>query len=189
MFSHHHHHHHLHGAVPVGTICAYAGVIASNAVVPEQQPVAHLERHGWLPCAGQKLPVAAYPELYGALGTLYNDGSEGEGCFRLPDCCGTFLRGVADGSENDPEWADRSGPSGAGTAKGAVGSTQHHATEYHTHDYTAYTASKVTAAEGEPVTVLNPAGTAKTGDMQVDYQSKKETRPVNIAVNFIIRAR
>jgi hypothetical protein len=57
----------------------------------------------------------------------------------------------------------------------------------HTHDYNTYKVSKG-PADGEPVDVLGDAGQTKTSGTFADYVSDNETRPVNIAVNFIIRA-
>jgi microcystin-dependent protein len=191
---HHHSHHHLHGAVPVGTVCAYLGVIDfKDQDVPENQRAAQIERHGWLPCAGQTLQIAKYPELYGAIGTLYSKADVGDGMFTLPDCRGTFLRGVDNGSKRDLDADKRKGPEGAGGVKGGVGSTQCHAVVKHSHDYNTYKVSKA-PAEGDPVDVLGDAGQEKTTNTFVDddphghHVSDHETRPVNIAVNFIIRA-
>jgi microcystin-dependent protein len=194
IFPHHHHHHHHHGAVPVGTVCAYLGVIDfTDLDVPQNQRAAQIERHGWLPCAGQTLSIVKYLELYAAIGTLYNDANVADGMFKLPDCRGTFLRGVDGGANRDPEAGKREGPDGAGAVKGGVGSTQSHAIMKHSHDYDTY---KVVEgpADGAPVDVLGVAGHERTkGTFAEDsdhyeHVSDNETRPVNIAVNFIIRA-
>jgi hypothetical protein len=66
--------------VPPGTIVAYAGL-----KVPE----------GWLPCNGATYSGKEYPSLYDAIGEIWGDGGDGGGpIFRVPDLNRKFLRGA-----------------------------------------------------------------------------------------------
>lgn len=47
---------------------------------------------GWLECDGAQYLIAAYPDLYAFIGTLYNLGNETAGYFRVPDTRGEFVR-------------------------------------------------------------------------------------------------
>ncbi|WP_242343474.1 tail fiber protein [Anaeromyxobacter terrae] len=65
-------------AIPTGSIVAFGG--------PDDKVPA-----GWLPCRGQHLDAAQYPALFGAIGYTY--GGSGN-TFDLPDLGGRFLRGL-----------------------------------------------------------------------------------------------
>ena len=74
--------------VPLGVVQIWAG-----SSVPA----------GYELCEGQQLKISDYPELYAAIGTLYNDASSHTGSrysttngyFRLPDLRGRFLSGYS----------------------------------------------------------------------------------------------
>ena len=187
---------------PVGTICAYAGSItpvstakntvwassacAASSPVPAQpasssDPAVLIEAQGWMACDGRLLPAAKYPELFAVLGYWYG-GSNGS--FRIPDCRGLFLRGVDYGAGLDPDAASRLGPAGTGTSAG-VGSLQCDALQTHVHQYGAVPVSGVSEegnAAGTP-----PASQLNTSDPIAPARTTVETRPKNIAVNFIIK--
>lgn len=103
--------------VPVGTVVAYAGTKAS---VPT----------GWLICDGSSLSRLTYPQLYAALGFAW--GGSGDN-FNLPDLRGMFLRGVADGSTNDPDRATRTASNTGGNTGDNVGSVQTDQYQSHSH--------------------------------------------------------
>jgi microcystin-dependent protein len=65
------------GAVPAGTIAAYAGPAAPN---------------GWLICDGSAVSRSAYGSLYAAIGTTYGVG-DGQTTFGLPDLRGRVVVG------------------------------------------------------------------------------------------------
>jgi len=170
--------------MPVGTVSAYAGPIESG---PGQGP-ASLEALGWMLCDGRALEAALYPELFAVLGHLY--GGAG-GTFTIPDYRGAFLRGVDHGSGRDPDISART-PAPNGTGDG-IGSTQGSALQDHRHDYDATTqpaGGEPGAAPGGVVvqamqTTGGPVPPPATG--QSLGTSQHETRPANIAVNYIIR--
>ena len=85
------------GEVPVGTIATIGRDLPAN--------------DNWLPCDGRSLPVASYPALYQAIGTLY--GSPGSGQFSLPDLEGRFLRGASQGTGHDPNAGHQTRPAPA----------------------------------------------------------------------------
>ncbi len=172
------------GGLPVGAVSAYAGPLA-----PEQGlGIVPIEASGWMLCDGRTLPAALYPELYVVLGTLYG-GSDGT--FRIPDYRGTFLRGADHGSGNDPDARIRTTASG-GTADG-VGSTQRSAMQDHGHNYKAVVSrlgGELGAAPNGPTqqnaeTTGSPVAAPRSG--QPVGTSQHETRPANVAVNYIIK--
>jgi microcystin-dependent protein len=175
--------------VPVGAVLPYAGPI--NPCTRRS-----LVEQGWLVCDGAPVYASVYPELYGVIRRLYGwpSGKEGDaGVFCLPDYRGMFLRGLDRGAGVDPEAAERTpaGPGGTGNKGDQVGSRQGEAIEDHTHTYqetvTAVPNLGQFQAGGLP---LGTMAAQTEGVTQVDGQPDiTETRPVNVAVNFIIKSR
>jgi microcystin-dependent protein len=60
------------GIFPVGGVIAYAG---QSSPVPAN----------FLPCDGYAIAQASFPDLFAAIGTIYNTGGEGYGHFRVPN--------------------------------------------------------------------------------------------------------
>ena len=149
---------------------------------------APIEASGWMLCDGRSLAAEQYPELYAVLGTLYG-GSDGT--FHIPDYRGTFLRGTDQRSGNDPDAAVRTAASG-GSAAG-VGSTQASALQDHAHSYEAVVsqAGGVTGSAPDGQMLLVPRTTSRPapapGSELPIRTSQRETRPANIAVNYIIK--
>ena len=166
-------------AVPVGTVLAFAGEVAAQAMP--------LAARGYLVCDGRELAVSEFPELFLAIGYRYSPKA-GESTFCLPDLRGYFLRGVDPDGAVDPDHQDRTLPDG--TSGPNVGSVQHSAFQAHEHDYSPATPSGEAVA-GQSGTV--GAGTAATSGV-VDASgaataltSKVETRPINVYVYYVIR--
>jgi microcystin-dependent protein len=178
-----------------------------------QIPQVPLEYYGWMLCDGRSLKIMDYPQLYAALGDLYTKESSGDDSgnerkFNIPDMRGMFLRG-AHGDQNgaDPEASDRK-PTPKGKATGP-GSIQGCALQDHKHKYikpadsTQTFMPKDNGSPGVPAVVpetlnSNPDQTTMTdfslssdngsnGVLLDNKTSSKETRPVNISVNFIIK--
>jgi microcystin-dependent protein len=189
--------------IPVGTVCPFAGQVkpvtgsanttwsgtpcGSSNPVPGQTadaPVSSLEAQGWMLCDGRKLSTQFYPELFSILGHLYGPPNGGEQ-FQIPDYRGLFLRGFDAGAGMDPQAAFRQAANASGTAN-TVGSFQCDAFQTHSHDYNIVSLSGIsqqgnaagTSSTSTPTTAPNPP--AATGP---------ETRPKNIAVNYIIKYR
>jgi hypothetical protein len=156
------------GSLPVGSVVAFAG---------ESLPA------GWLWCDGTEYFVEKYPALAAAIGRIHGS-TDPQTRFRVPDYRGRFLRGVDRGAGNDPDAATRA-PMAPGGAKGdAVGSVQGHQVASHFHQVRKSGGSHPDGSEGfqagdndfpRGVLFSNPYGGS-------------ETRPVNAAVHWIIRA-
>nr|WP_256489698.1 tail fiber protein [Pleionea sp. CnH1-48] len=155
---------------------------AAAAKRNDEVPLNILEAEGWMLCDGRALSPHSYPELFAVLGYLYGRKDDD---FLIPDYRGLFLRGVDAGSGMDPDAAKRMAPTGEGVAEG-IGSYQCDALESHTHTYKSVTLS-ATSNSG------NAAGQAssdeQTGIPTDPAKSSSETRPRNIAVNYIIKYR
>ena len=143
---------------------------------------------GWLMCDGRGLNSYDYPKLFTAIGTIWGDASEDSDPytdFRLPDCRGSFLRGVSGASGIDPDIDDRVALNLGGNVGNAVGSFQNDELKSHVHDYQRASGSSACGA----VFWIEDKNTAN--DVWVSRFSTSmggaETRPKNIAVNFFIK--
>jgi microcystin-dependent protein len=190
------------GNALVGTVCAFAGQIqpvsgganntwASSGCSSQDSragtldpgiPITFPEAAGWMLCDGRYLAIASYPELFAVLGSLY--GTQGDS-FRLPDYRGLFLRGVDAGSGMDPNAATRVGPLGTGTSSG-IGSLQCDALQDHKHSYNAVT---LTTPAGQGSDGGQIASSEQTTPPDRPARISPETRPKNIAVNYLIKFR
>jgi hypothetical protein len=153
------------GVVPIGTIVAWSGPVAA---LPENWKVAN----------GDSVPNKDYPELCKVLGTRW--GSADSFTCTLPDLQGVFLRGV------DPR------PVGTGVDPDAprdVGSKQHNAFKSHDHGLVrGAKAPEIGNLERYDIVVGRDSARLKDGSKAVS-DGDKETRPENLAVYYIIRAK
>jgi microcystin-dependent protein len=181
--------------IPTGTIVAFGG---NTDRVPA----------GWLPCDGRSVTRAMYPELFDALGTAH--GGNGTN-FNLPDYRGRFLRGVDGMAARDPGAAGRTAANMGGNNGNAVGSVEGFATGLpvtaftttaageHSHNFPT---SSSDIFGGNPGLVLNNQGIPQAQVAANDDRRQTrnggvhthgltggdaETRPINAAVNFIIK--
>jgi len=163
----------------VGTVSAYAG--ASDNLPG-----------GWLLCDGSEVSRDEYPRLFAAIGTAHGGGAT---TFNLPDYRGMFLRGVDNGAERDPDGEDRT-----------VGSIQDFAIETHGHEIDDPGHDHVhllTEGGGNPLLNQRPRWYYRAG-VEMEYPGESattgitvttptgvnvasETRPVNSAVNYMIK--
>jgi microcystin-dependent protein len=122
---------------------------------------------GWLSCNGFVVSRSQFPELFRAIGTTYNTGGESGSEFRLPDLRGEFIRGLDGGR-------------GVDTGR-ALGSAQSDLLKAHTHGLTQVGISTSSGANSftQQTTGVPNGATASTGGA--------ETRPRNVAMNFIIK--
>lgn len=181
---------------PVGSIVAFAG---DTSNIPD----------GWLLCDGSSISQSSYPELFGAIGMVW--GGSGTD-FNLPDLRGRFLRGTDLGAGNDADASSRTPSNSGGNTGDAVGTVQDENFKSHSHaindpghdhDYNnsgtfnrllRYSGANTSDDEdlsanepdvtsiGSPLDILNSA----TG-ISILNSGGSETRPVNAAVNFIIK--
>lgn len=194
-------------SLPIGTVCPFAGQVvpiespqngiwrdtpcAAQLPAPAKPvdgvPLNHLEDQGWMLCNGRWLSPDAFPELFAVLGTLYGSRDNGGSPqFRIPDYRGVFLRGFDAGAGLDPDADSRVSPIGTDTAN-AVGSFQCDALQTHTHRYeTGNPAGVAQQGQAASITSTTKETTAPVDPARV---SQRETRPKNVAVNYIIRFR
>lgn len=175
---------------PIATIHAFAGTSA-----PE----------GWAMCDGSAVSRTEYAALFAVIGTTYGVG-DGSTTFNLPDMRGEFLRGL----DNMGTAAGARGLDSDGTAR-TVGQTQANATAAnglsttsggsHTHRLSirgvtasgsnaAGTASLMNNTPTGTAVTLNSNNTANTTGSTHSHSmqsSDTETRPRNMAVNYIIK--
>ena len=146
---------------------AYGGDTNNASVVTA------LKNQGWLPCNGDPYSALDYPELASVIGYFF-------GNLRVPDLRGRFLRGTDQGTHRDPDTASRRTENGS-NAGDNVGSVQDDEFKRHTHEYT-----KFPHHEGP-----NWASGSYwvPGQDQTGPAGGNETRPKNVYVNWIIKAK
>lgn len=159
--------------LPTGVVVAFAGSDDSGS--------ANLSE--FVLCNGKFFLNAMYPDLLAAIGVAHGGSDVG---FCLPDYRGRFLRGVANGAGSDPDVKARTAMASGGATGDAVGSVQDWAT----------------AAPINPFTItVNLGNSEKTSDHCAGHDNSewnqnatcvsftasggdKESRPVNVAVDF-----
>jgi microcystin-dependent protein len=174
--------------VPAGTIVAFAGKTPPD---------------GWLPCDGKPVARGSYSALYAAIGDAWGSG-DGATTFNVPDLRGVFLRGVDGGVNRDPDVATRKAMAPGGNEGDAVGSLE--GDGFRTHDHSGKTgvvSEPAGATNGVRDYTTTQAGNFKgiayvqnvalgANDFRghvhvITAQGGAETRPINAAVNYIIK--
>ncbi len=176
--------------VPIGTVLAFAGDASDPATA------AQLRDEGWFPCFGQPLAADEYKGLFNVVQYFFGGTA---GTFSLPDLRGQFVRGA--------RAASRTGSGGSvGTNQGYTTMLPMHRAETkgdslldvaaageHTHTLaylpsdqagSYYTAGHWTAEFGGDNTMVDASGLHWHA---IDGGGDKETRPVNVYVDFIIK--
>ena len=165
--------------LPPATIHAFAGTSA-----PE----------GWAMCDGSEVSRTDNAALFAAIGETYGVG-DGSTTFNLPDMRGEFLRGL----DNMGTAAGARGKDVDGTAR-TVGQAQSHAFGSHNHqvygtsvansDGSVQTTQRARSLGGQN-TNLGGYGYRNTfgvsGAQIVQNTGGTETRPANMAINYIIK--
>ena len=148
----------LGGSVSIGSIETFAGVAAK---IPE----------GYLLCNGQEVSRTTYKDLFDVIGTTY--GSTSGTTFKVPDLRGEFIRGF---------------DAGRGVDIGRVfGSWQVDEFKTHNHNVTGLikdyssTLWGYTGATNNVIWKINMVGGITS------FSGGNETRPRNIAMNYIIK--
>lgn len=173
--------------VPIGTIMAYGGDVKNQEIRKK------LAAQGWLACDGTLYGVNGYPELYGVIGKAFGfrivekktkDGNtEKKEHFHVPDMQGRFLRGVDHGTGRDPDANKRMHSKEGGNTGNMVGSVQEDQFKKHSGhlDYRVYqwTATRALTSGADVARLVN----------NIDPGGSAETRPKNIYVNWIIKAK
>lgn len=142
---------------------------------------------GWWICDGKAVSRDMYPELFKAIGSAWGSGDDGDGpLFNIPDLRGMFLRGVDAGAMRDPEAKMRTAYRQGGNLGDSVGSYQASGTAPPKTPLSAYVAAStdyVYEGSGGRRNVAAPptnSAIAYTG-------GDKETRPLNVAVHYLIK--
>lgn len=192
--------------LPIGTIVAFGGDF--NDANKDR-----LERSGWLPCDGKSYDIheggdptrpSKFHDLFQVIRSNFGagyeeprpgqakDAAENTGNFNVPDLRGRFLRGADLGSGRDP--LDRTSMRHGGSGHD-VGSVQHQAIQPHGHVGQRLFASVPRAVGPELASGLAPGGAFGDnnagGITRISEQpgGGPETRPINAAVNWIIKYR
>lgn len=201
---------------PVGGVMAFAGAWPPP-VPPKEGGVKRTSMEaedflGWMHCDGRTLQKKDYPVLAEVIRDVYKPNPTEpplkEGAFRLPNYLGYFLRGVASGSATDPDRESRVGGDKAGSTQDWATRAPHKmlevssngAFEIKDHFVVTVHADKddgkiarwprfvnsvgtvpLADVKAEPLKIANHSHTVSGGDA--------ETRPVNVAVYWIIKIR
>lgn len=187
--------------IPLGGVIAYAG------------DTTLLDKGKWTVCDGKAMEISENLELFKVLKWTYGYGNDtiNRNYFSIPDYRGIFLRGVDQGLGRDPDATIRVLPYNNKVIYGdRVGSMQIDAIQKHNHKDAGHehptTATNATGQvdsdnSSEKAAPPNPpvgkvgTGYAILGD-PTDSETgggkprlSKETRPINIAVFWIMRIR
>jgi hypothetical protein len=161
-------------AVPVGTVVSYMGDALN---IPA----------GWILCDGSAVDQTIYNELYAVIGDSFKTTANAEE-FNLPDLRGKFLRGLDTSGSIDPDGRNRK-----------VGSSQADAFQGHrvrmswigireawrdTVDLDRWYRGSTGYANNDPVSKV---ATIESDGVNGTPRQANETRPKNMAVNFIIK--
>ena len=176
-----------------GTVAAFSGAIDGNPgeMINGKAPT-HLPPAGWAYCDGAPFSRTdpAYAPLFGAIKIAWGEGDKTT-TFNVPDLRGLFLRGLDTGAKLDPEGAGRAI---GGIQAAAFASHTHTATEAaHVHPtWAVYSGVNVAAGAfnyaGSPDGAQHGATGADTPpQITVAATGGNETRPVNAAINYIIK--
>ena len=163
---------------PAGAVIAFAGVNAPS---------------GWLLCDGRAVSRVTYSRLFEAIGFNFGKGDEST-TFNLPDLQGYFIRGLDNGTGNDPDASSRTASATGGSSGDNVGSKQDSAMWGHKHRNSSLTLYQTNSSAGGGVHLLqNVYG----GSADYTYEAtlsthgtpnlSSESRPKNIAMNYIIK--
>ena len=173
---------HLVQDVPIGTILIYSGS-TDNGTDEGRLNRAALSAQGYLICDGAEVAVKDYGTLYGLIQNYYGKPSNNT-LFRLPDLRGVFLRGTDYGRGLDPDRNNRSFGGYTGATGNQVGSMQQDQLKSHKHfmGYLHKRSFMGGNASDKPIKDCDGS----------DYYTRdtggNETRPVNLNVNYIIKA-
>ena len=183
------------GTPPIGSIVAYAGSV-STPVAAGFLVAENVKNDGtWLVCSGRqpRLRRSEYPELFAAIGHAWTQKSEIASYpeyFRIPALDGYFLRTV-DHIGFDRLSVDRI-PIGD-KEKWQVGSYQNCDIQKHSHHIRVQGGN---VRIGSPTNRIQAGaegtdgwGTHTTVDSDESRTNGRETRPVNVYVNYIIRVK
>ena len=145
---------------------------------------------GFMLCDGSAVSRTVYAALFLKIGTAFGTG-DGSTTFNIPDLRGQFIRGTSYSSGIDPDSASRGALLPGGATGDTVGSYQSHVASNHNHILNTYSGwgyynggNRAFWNAGDRSTGQAAGQYTDTGDSGVGA----ETRPVNVYVNFLIKA-
>ena len=156
------------GSLSRGTKADQFSCVPAGTVLPFAGDTAP---SGWAICNGDPVSRTDYAELFTAIGELWGVG-DGSTTFNLPDMRGQFLRGLDASGTVDPDGAGR-----------VIGDNQTDANKPHNHDLTFRYRERTNAFAGSNGYTMEPGGTV----LQTANSAENESRPKNVAVNYIIK--
>ncbi|TRU81408.1 MAG: tail fiber protein [Microcystis novacekii Mn_MB_F_20050700_S1] len=162
--------------VPIGTILPYGGDVYASSVRVS------LANQGWLVCDGEQYDVTDYPDLSQVIGFFFGGNLRNQ--FNVPDLRGMFLRGVDGGAGKDPDAKSRVALVNGGNTGDNVGSYQQDEFKTHNHKIMLWPRS-FRGADGDD----KPYDNQGSVDGSTSDSGGNETRPKNIYVNYIIKAK
>ncbi len=178
------------GGVPIGTILPYGGPVSGSSQ-------GTLETQGYLFCDGSEITRSDYSELFSVIGNAFGAG-DNVNTFNLPNLQGLFLRGVSHESGNDPDATSRTASGSCGNTGNNVGSYQGDVYQSHDHPHWHWLYI-VGNTFGDQYWGIDYANSSSQGWTQGAYDrgtststslsGGNETRPKNIYVNYIIKAK
>ncbi len=160
--------------VPLGTIMAYGGDTLDPKVVEQ------LKAQGWLPCDGALVMRSEYDDLGKVLGSAFGASTDKQ--FRVPDLRGRFPRGTDQKTGRDPDAGTRRAEPAGGNPGDMVGSVQDDEFKSHSHGYRS-------ADHETPYNGTFSGNYWGNKNSQTTATGGKETRPKNLYVNWIIKAK
>lgn len=153
--------------VPSGAILAFGGAAAPA---------------GFLLCDGSAVSRTTYASLFTAVGVSFGQGDNST-TFNVPDLRGRFLRGIDASQGRDPDAASRTAMNTGGNVGDNIGSIQSDAFRAHNHTFESYATN--TGSSSAPA--LRDATVSNLQTENVTTSGGNETRPINAAVNYLIK--
>ncbi len=133
---------------------------------------------GWLECDGSAISRIIYPDLFNKIGTTYGVG-DGSSTFNLPDLRGEFVRGWDHGKGTD---------SGRVIGSGQLDALQNITGQIITSGNTFAGAFYDTGVNKEGAT-LSGSDSVAGFDASLVARTSSETRPRNVALMYVIKAK
>lgn len=172
---------------PSGSILTYGGVNFPS---------------GWLNCDGSAISRTTFSDLFTAIGTAFGSG-DGTTTFNIPDFRGRFLRGLNGGAGRDPGASSRTAMASGGNVGDNIGTVQDSGVVQHTHTIgakspttaivgTTSVLSGISTSSGSNTAIGDNSGGSSIATLTIPTVTgttgtDTETRPLNAAVNYIIK--
>ena len=155
---------------PTGSIIAYGGTTAPP---------------GWLLCDGASYLISEYPELHAVIGSAFGT-IDSNNLFNVPDLQGKFLRGNNNTDFDRIQLNDGGNSTGIGSYQDDEYGQHRHLENHPTEKSSVIIGDYVLrSATGRATSGWTSGQVPYTG--YTEYKGGDETRPKNVAVNYIIK--